>query len=205
MLLLEALGAELRRAGHIRERRLQCPTCGQTCALSSSVWACNSTTAHTRRSRRAPVKGSAFWTGSVGCSPESPGATCSPTCLPTGCLAAPKRGRIRIGRSGRSTFRPYRPGRPCTCTGRTVSTPRRWRSSRPRRVPLAGRHGAGLIEQLRDRSREFHAHVVLDRATSEDTFLDFLTWIEEQRGVDVAVITRPVGGEYLEQSPRPPN
>ena len=117
----------------------------------------------------------------------------------------PKRGRIRIGRSGRSTFRPYRPGRPCTCTGRTVSTPRRWRSSRPRRVPLAGRHGAGLIEQLRDRSREFHAHVVLDRATSEDTFLDFLTWIEEQRGVDVAVITRPVGGEYLEQSPRPPN
>jgi hypothetical protein len=59
-------------------------------------------------------------------------------------------------------------------------------------------HGAGLIEQLRDRSREFHAHVVLDRGTSEETFLDFLAWIAEERGVDIAVITRPVGVKYLE-------
>jgi hypothetical protein len=59
-------------------------------------------------------------------------------------------------------------------------------------------HGAGLIEQLRSTPREFHAHIVLDRGTDEETFDEFLAWIDEQPGVEIAVVTRAVGQKYLE-------
>ena len=57
-------------------------------------------------------------------------------------------------------------------------------------------YGAGLVQQLRDRSREFDAHIVLDRDTSEDRFDEFLAWIDEQADVEIAIVTRPVGEKH---------
>ena len=59
-------------------------------------------------------------------------------------------------------------------------------------------YGAGLVEELRSHAREFNAHVVLERGTNEDTFGEFLLWIERQPGVEIAVITRPVDEPFHE-------
>jgi hypothetical protein len=53
-------------------------------------------------------------------------------------------------------------------------------------------YGAGHIEQVKSWG-QFDAHVVLQRGTDEDTFDEFLVWIDQQPGVETAVITRPVG------------
>ena len=57
--------------------------------------------------------------------------------------------------------------------------------------------GAGLIEEIQE-WRQFDAHVVLDRDTSEEEFDEFWAWIHEQPDVEIAVITRPVGTRYLQ-------
>jgi hypothetical protein len=57
--------------------------------------------------------------------------------------------------------------------------------------------GAGLIEQIQE-WRQFDAHVVLDRDTSEEEFDEFFVWVNEQPDVEIAVITRPVGTRYLQ-------
>jgi hypothetical protein len=60
-------------------------------------------------------------------------------------------------------------------------------------------HGAGLIDKPQSEARQFHAHIVLEHGTDEETFAEFLSWIEEQPQVEIAVITRPVNQKFFEQ------
>jgi hypothetical protein len=57
-------------------------------------------------------------------------------------------------------------------------------------------HGAGLLEVANPKWPTVDAMIVLERGTSDDVFADFLEWLEGQRPVTLAVVSRTGKEQY---------